>query len=200
MSQALRDWVSAERGRAARMADELGLSRPYVSNLVNGSKPGSVDVWRRISEYTGIPASELIGGAETDEPEPQGFSEPQLTAFHPPTGQTAHLRTAVRALFPDAKNPTVLIARGHQPTFGVLDRDLIIYEQKFDHGAIPANGLVIAQILSDAGTARTTIGRLAAPWIIGHDATVRGTDGLDASILGVVLGVLRGTAMTSHIG
>lgn len=200
MDNALKHWADQQRGRAAKLADDLGVSRPYISDIVNGKKSGSVEIMRKIADYTGIAAADLIGATTPEAATTPGLSEPALVPFSPATGQTAAFRATIRSLYPQARTPGQLIAHGAQPAFGVLHGDLLIFEQQFKPEDLTSDHLVIAQVLSEAGTATTTLGRLARPWIIGHDTTVRGAEGTDASVVGIVLGILRGTSFTNARG
>lgn len=192
MSEALKKWAAVERGRAAQLAEKLEVSRAHISEIVNGHKVPSSKLLRRIAEATGLPLSDLMGTQEQ-----RGMAEPGVEAFAPAPQQAASLRQVMRTLFPHARNPEYVRAVGDHAAFGISDGDLVAYSQQFDAAAASPDDLVIVRKTDASGFSHTTIGRLARPWIIGHDARMLGAEGKDAAVIGLVCGILRGTIFTS---
>jgi transcriptional regulator with XRE-family HTH domain len=52
---ALLDWLVRSRIRSSRLAAELCISRPYMSQIVRGERRPGLEVLVRISDRTGIP-------------------------------------------------------------------------------------------------------------------------------------------------
>jgi DNA-binding transcriptional regulator YdaS (Cro superfamily) len=49
----LKSYLSAERGRASKMAQRLGISRSHLSDVANGNRTPSLDLAVRIWNETG---------------------------------------------------------------------------------------------------------------------------------------------------
>lgn len=60
MSKALRTYLRAERGRAARIAETVGISQPYLSDIANGKKVPAAEKLVALSQATGIPVDALL--------------------------------------------------------------------------------------------------------------------------------------------
>jgi len=58
---ALAKYTDKEKGRAAALAREAGCSESHLSLFLKGERGISVDLAKRISAATGIPAGQLLG-------------------------------------------------------------------------------------------------------------------------------------------
>jgi transcriptional regulator with XRE-family HTH domain len=58
--QRLRAWLKAARRTQRSLADELGVTPPYVAMLIAGDRTPSLYVAKRLQEITGIPATEFV--------------------------------------------------------------------------------------------------------------------------------------------
>lgn len=182
MPTALKAYLDAERGRAARLADELGISRSYVSDLASGKKEPSIQLLRRLADATGLEIAQLTG-------HPQGMSEGEATPYAP--GPRANrLRDMAGMLFPGLRHPSYYIAGVELPAFGILNGDLLVTEANFDPERIEPGKLVVASLLID-GAGRTVIGRLAHPWIIDGSGRIAGEIAVNAAVLGLIQVVVR---------
>lgn len=183
MSEALRTYLEVERGRATRLADDVGISRSYVSDLANGKKTGSVPLLRRIAQATGIPAADLMG----DQP---GMSEGEAEPYQP--GPKANrLRDVVATLFPGMRHPSYFTATAEHLSFGILAGDLLVTEASFNPEKVDPARLVVASLSDDAGTGKTVIARVARPWLVDSAGRICGEIDASAAILGVIQVVLR---------
>ena len=52
--------LCAEHGRIQEVADAAGLSRPYLSKIINGHSVPTLDVAARIAEAAGFSLAELL--------------------------------------------------------------------------------------------------------------------------------------------
>jgi transcriptional regulator with XRE-family HTH domain len=191
MSNALRKHLDSNRGRAAQLADEIGISRSYLSDLSHGKKTASLAVLQKIAAATAIPISELLGE--------QGFSEGSVAAYDP--GPKANsLRDAIATLLPDIRHPTWYVASGPSRDFGVLAGDMVVLEAMFDPAKVANDALVVAQIVDPIGLATTMLCRFAAPWLIGVGGRIAGKIEVNASIVGIVRLVVRGQELTESLG
>lgn len=182
MSNALRSFLAAERGRAARLADELEISRSYMSDLANGKKVASVPLLRRISQATGMSVGDLMGQHGFSE----GAAEPYL-----PGPKDNRLRDLVATLFPGMRHTSFYIATSASAAFGILPGDMLVTESSFQTDLIDRGKLVVSRIADSNGSVVTVIGRVAAPWIIDASGHIAGEIGVTASIAGMIQIVLR---------
>lgn len=60
MSRILTRYLAAKRGRATKVADAVGISRGYLSNIASGLKTPATDKLVALSLATGIPIGALI--------------------------------------------------------------------------------------------------------------------------------------------
>ncbi len=182
MSIALKAYLDAERGRAARLADELGISRSYVSDLAAGKKEPSLQLLRRMADLTGLRIADLSG-------QMQGMSEGEATPYVP--GPRANrMRDMAGMLFPGLRHPSYYIAGVDHLSFAIMNGDLLVTEANFDPDKIEPGKLVVASLLVD-GTGRTVIGRLAQPWIIDGNGRIAGELPVNAAVLGLIQVVVR---------
>lgn len=49
----LRTWLSAERGRTARLAERMGIAPGYLSQMADGKRPIPIESWEVIEKATG---------------------------------------------------------------------------------------------------------------------------------------------------
>jgi transcriptional regulator with XRE-family HTH domain len=183
MSQTLKAYFDAERGRQARLADALEVSRSYLSDVANGNKEGSVDLLRRIAELTGLDMNDLVGRKP-------GMSEGDATPYQP--GPRANrLRDTVGMLFPGLRNVDYYIANADHPAFGILAGDLLVLETSFTPDRIEAGKLVLGRALIDDRASQTVIGRVAQPWLIDGAGRISGQIEIDVGIVGLIQVVLR---------
>jgi transcriptional regulator with XRE-family HTH domain len=182
MSDALRSYVAAERGRAARLADALDISRSYMSDLASGKKMASVPLLRRISQATGVSIGDLMGQQGMSE----GAAEPYL-----PGPKDNRLRDLTATLFPGMRHASYYIASSANTAFGILPGDMMVTEASFSTDKIDHGKLVVSRISDDTGSVQTVIGRVAAPWIIDANGHIAGEIGVTASIVGLIHIVLR---------
>lgn len=183
MSQTLKAYFDAERGRQSRLADALAVSRSYLSDVANGKKEGSVDLLRRIAELTGLDMNDLVGRQP-------GMSEGDATPYQP--GPRANrLRDMVAMLFPGVRNVTYYIASTDHPAFGIMNGDLLVLETSFTPDKIEQGKLVLGRASVDDSTSHTVIGRLARPWLIDGNGRISGEIGVDVGLVGLVQVVVR---------
>lgn len=184
MSMVLKAYLDAERGRAARLADTLGISRSYISDLAAGKKTASVPLLRQIAEATGLGVDDIIGGAIP------GMSEGHATAYQP--GPRANrLRDMVGMLFPGLRHPSYYIADREQTAFAILAGDLLVTEANFTAERVENGQLVVASAFGEFGSGQTVIAKTARPWIIDAKGQICGEIGINASVLGLVQIVVR---------
>lgn len=186
MTNALKTYLDAERGRATKLAETLDISRGYLSELASGKKVATLPVYRRISEETGIPLGTLLGAT--------GFAEGAALPVVVPRGDNRLLDLA-HQMAPRLRKPAFLRLATDARDFGMCSGDLIVIDLLAPSGPIPNGALVVAQITDDMGEASTIVGRLAAPWIIGAAGIVRGRNEDTASVMGTVEAVLRGAGI-----
>jgi transcriptional regulator with XRE-family HTH domain len=58
--QRLRAWLKAARRTQRSLAEELGVSPPYIAMLIAGERTPSLPVAKRLQEITGIPATQFV--------------------------------------------------------------------------------------------------------------------------------------------
>lgn len=183
MSSALKSYLDAERGRAARLADDLDISRSYVSDLANGKKDGTVLLFRRISQATGIPVADLMGGQP-------GMAEGDAAPYVP-SGKSNQLRDMVGMLAPGTRHPSYFTAKTEHQSFGILPGDLLVLEASFKPEKVDPERLVIADVAQDFGEGKTIIARVAKPWLIDSSGRICGELGVTAAILGIIQIIIR---------
>lgn len=187
MSKLLRDYLESERGRATRLADAVGISRSYLSDLSTGKKVASVKVLRDISRETGIALPDLMGQS--------GLSEGAVSAFDP--GQKANeIGSLAATVAPGLRRPTYMICSSANRDAGVMAGDLLIIEQGFDAAKLRDGDLVIGRF-QDGDDAVSVICTVASPWLIGAGSQLLGKIGVEAGVVGQVKGVLRGAGLTN---
>jgi len=183
MSDALKSYLDAERGRGARLADDLGISRSYVSDLANGKKEASAPLLRRIALATGIPVGDLMGAQP-------GMAEGEATPYIP--GPKANrLRDLVGTMFPGMRHPSYFTATHEHLAFGILRGDLLVAEASFNADRVEPSKLVIANLAQEPGDEKTVIARVARPWLVDSSGRVCGELDVSAAILGVIQIVMR---------
>ena len=183
MSRALKSYLDAERGRASRLADDLGVSRSYISDLANGKKDGSVVLFRRIAQVTGIAVADLMG-------DQRGMSEGDATPYVPAT-KSNQMRDMVGMLALGTRHPSYFTAKTEHQSFGILPGDLLIAEASFNAEKIEPERLVIADVAHNFGEGKTIIARIARPWLIDSSGRICGELAITAGILGVIQIVVR---------
>jgi len=55
-----RVWREHKGFTAAALADKVGISKPYLSEIENGRKPGSVEVYRNIAAALGVAIDAVV--------------------------------------------------------------------------------------------------------------------------------------------
>lgn len=183
MSQTLKSYFEAERGRQTRLAEALGVSRGYLSDIANGKKEGSVDTLRRIADLTGLDMNDLVG-------RPPGLAEGQATPYTPGP-RTNRMRDMVGMLFPSLRNPSYYIATVDQPAFGILHGDLLVLETSFAPEKIEPGKLIVAQAVGDNAEGQTMVSRLAQPWLIDGTGNISAEVEVTAAIVGLIQIVVR---------
>lgn len=56
----LADYFEQTRATHESLADELGLTRPYISMIASGARQPSLNVALRIQSLTGVPVESLV--------------------------------------------------------------------------------------------------------------------------------------------
>lgn len=186
MTKALLTYLQAERGRQSSLAEKIGVSRSYLSDVANGKKPGSVSLFRAIADATGLPMAELMG--ETIQ---GSFQEPAPPTFNAPSKPGAKTASLIRQLYPALANPGVLSAPYDLLAFGIRAGDTLVIEAKSRNEEARNGDLVLARKVSSTDPP-TVVGSVAKPWIIGKDCQISGHLGEDTAIVGVICGVIRG--------
>ncbi len=183
MSQTLKSYFDAERGRQSRLAEDLGVSRSYLSDVANGHKPGSLELLRRIADLTGLDLSDLAG-------RPPGMAEGDARPYLP--GPKANkMRDVAGMLFPGLRNVSYYTATMDQPGFGILSGDLLVLETSFAADRVEPGKLVLARGEGQNSAGQTLVGRLAPPWLIDGNGRISGEVGMTVGLIGLVQVVLR---------
>jgi transcriptional regulator with XRE-family HTH domain len=185
MTHALKTYLAAERGRATRLADSLGVSPGYVSDLASGKKTARLQVYRRIADVTQIPLSDLIGVT--------GFAEGTAQDIIAPVSN--RLGDIAAAIAPDARMPEYVRLTSDAPGFALLADDLVIYDAARLPELAPGT-LAVARVATGNHEAITVIVRLAQPWAMTSSGDIIGRIGDTVSIAGPVRGCLRGLGAT----
>jgi transcriptional regulator with XRE-family HTH domain len=185
MDSALKTYLAAERGRATRLADSLGVSPGYVSDLAAGKKTARLQVYRRIADVTQIPLAELIGVT--------GFAEGTAQPILAPVSN--RLGDIAGTIAPDARHPEYVRLTTDAPGFALLADDLVIYDAARLPELAPGT-LAVARVATDNDDVVTVIVRLAQPWAMTSSGDIIGRIGDTVSIAGPVRGCLRGAGAT----
>ncbi|XAI95588.1 hypothetical protein [Nostoc phage Nsp-JY21] len=153
----LTQYLLAERGRQARLAEDIGVSPSYISDVSKGKKPGTLKLFRSIASATGLPLAELLGEHEyendDDTPILHGLGEPDATPFVAKQGTpAADAMLIARTLAPDASHIVLYTAQRDFPGFAILKGDLLI----IGTASQSKNGDVVIANISDGSQHNAT--------------------------------------------
>jgi len=195
----LSEYLLAERGRQARLAEEIGVSPSYISDVSKGKKPGTLKLFRSIAVATGLPLAELLGehDYENDDDTPilNGLGEPDATPFIAKQGMpVSEVMAIARRLAPQASHIVLYTAQRDFPGFSIVKGDLLVIGTP----AQSRKGDIVIANLSD-GTAhnattvlRQRLGDILVPPVTGG---LPNEDRLSAGIFGTLLATLRSSAL-----
>jgi len=189
MTEALKTYLDEERGRATRLAPQLGISRSYLSELANGKKEGSVDLMRRIADLTGIPAADLLGSAPA---RPEGLHD-EATPWNPPPVRQGD--SLDEYLAPTIQRRQTFVARTGALWLGVLAGDLLVIDMK----TAPRSGQTVLASIPDGDTAETRILRYLPPLLLDGDPTHAPIPLSDAFVVGPIVALARGPGLNPEI-
>jgi transcriptional regulator with XRE-family HTH domain len=184
MVEALKTYLKAERGRAARLAEVLGVSESHISNMATGKKGTTPEVLRRIAEITGIDPADLIGAA------PRNALHDQVAPWTPPPVPQDDTLDAYLA--PAIRRRETFIARTGALWLGVLAGDLLVIDVK----TAPKSGQTVLASVVDGNTAETRILRYIPPMLIDGDPTTAPIPVDQAFVMGPVVALARGPGLT----
>lgn len=184
MTTALKKWMDDERGRQARLAEATGLTPGYLSLVANGQKVPRLQTAQLIAQHTGLTANAVMGiGGE-------GFSEGVAAPYALPTTSNA-LATLIQLLAPHAHRPSAWVLDQGIPALSLRQGDVVIVELPKSDADIRPGQVVVANVLTPTGEARTRFALAAPPWLILGQDEPPARIGTDAAVLGVQLAVVR---------
>lgn len=172
----------------AWLADRIGVSRGFLSEIVSGKKRPSLETLDRMAEELGVSPGDLY---EHDVP---GLAEPaaQWRGGVKPYGRRG-LAAALSVIAPDARRPEPWLLSGDRPGFALRSGDLLVVDM--NGAAEPGDIVITTDADPETGEAVTDVSRWLDPWLESDMPSERPrrmtADGRTA-ILGVVRGSLRG--------
>nr|WP_306043470.1 MULTISPECIES: LexA family transcriptional regulator [unclassified Mameliella] len=172
------------------LAEKVGISAGYLSELISGKKQPSMSTLSAIAEALEISTAELHGA-----PTPSsGFHEPTESFVSPVKETPADLR---KALMEQPGHASYRVNRAALP-FGILAGDIIILEL----GKSGQSGdLVIATRVDDQGAAETFLARKIAETFVlpdPQDAPLKSNGAATITVMGRVSAVFRSASPTSR--
>jgi transcriptional regulator with XRE-family HTH domain len=170
----------------ARLADMIGITPGYLSNLVSGRRKPSLDLLQKLAAALGVHVTDLYVGA------PGGMSEPAVKPLDAPMPS---LQAACAAINVRADHPAMYTVTADAPGFAICAGDTLVVDLR----AQPRTGdMVLANILDATGGATTELRRLygdmLAPASPGAAVTDMKTE--DAAVLARVVAVIRALPQT----
>lgn len=144
----------------SKLADDLDISRGYVSELMSGKKMPSPNMAKRIADYLGVTIGEIFDQPATSGVVP-GFAEGEAAPFR--FNSAATLKTLVSILAPKMRHPNTYVVTRALPCFGLLPGDIMLVDSKID---AVAGDIVMATEWLDTGSARTHVCQWAPPYLI----------------------------------
>ncbi|GAA6190871.1 helix-turn-helix domain-containing protein [Phaeobacter sp. NW0010-22] len=183
----------------SKLAEEIDISRGYMSEIVSGKKDPSLETLHKIMEVLELTPSELYGDFEERRPIETpaqenvvpGFAEPEASAFTPKPN--SKLSDAISILYPSIKHPSVYQISGPAMGFMVAAGDLLV----LDLNASPQRGdLCLATLVdTDTGEAKTVLRKWIDGWLISNHATnsINHIDDTNPStaLVGIICGTIR---------
>jgi DNA-binding transcriptional regulator YdaS (Cro superfamily) len=79
--EALQKIIAANEGNMSAVARLLGVSRPYVYELVEGTRGAGITIAEAIARNAGVSVLELLGIAEQDDPDGEGTAWARLPGW-----------------------------------------------------------------------------------------------------------------------
>lgn len=79
--EALQKIVAEHEGNMSAVARLLGVSRPYVYELVEGTRGAGITIAEAIAKHSGVSVLELLGIAEPDDPDGEGTAWSRLPGW-----------------------------------------------------------------------------------------------------------------------
>lgn len=185
--------LKARKMRAAQLADTIGISRGYLSELISGKKEPSPKMLVQIADALGVSPAELYEVATTiASPQPPrvatGFSE-DATAYMAEDQQGRTVNQAVSR----AVHAQRLIANRNMLGFAILKGDEIIIDIA---ASTPARGLVaVTRVDLNTGSGVTLIRRIEAGKLFSDEPMSppdewEGPD-FNFAVMGKVVGIAR---------
>lgn len=182
----------AQHLKAARMtqgalADAIGKSHGFLSEILSGKKNPSVETLQAMADALGVPVSAIIAGGDDTQP-PTGLAEAQAEPFR--AAQSSPIREAIAALSRAIRRPDTYRVRNADAALALCAGDVLIIAL----GATPAPGaLVIATIANlDSGEAATIVRRYVPGWLFGAGQPMAIEDKQNSvGVLGTVVSVIR---------
>lgn len=182
--------LKAARMTQGALADAIGKSHGFLSEVLSGKKNPSVETLSAIAAALGVPVSDIIVGSSDTAPDGRsGMSESMAEPFRP--AETTPIRVAVDALSRNRRRAETYRVRVGDLALALCAGDVLI----LDMGASPAPGSLVVATIADAATgAATTVVRKWLPgWLIGgtSEATSMQAPEHSVAVLGVVGAVIR---------
>jgi len=182
----------------AELANRIGVSRGFVSEMISGKKRPSTDTLQSIAVALDVSISELYEerGTFIYDSGPDsgqiGFSEAKPAEF---TGRKNLLsETATSLISPDIRHQTHYIATKSLSCFAIQVGDILVIE--LQHNANTGD-LVVATIADpETGTSKTVVRRLYGTILASNNNEEPPIDinenSQSAAILGTIEGLIRG--------
>jgi transcriptional regulator with XRE-family HTH domain len=181
--------------KQSQLADRLGISRAYVSEMVSGKKAPSTEMIMRLAEALAVGPDEFFTTPDySQSPDDQpGFREESDAYFASDADAEAARLQAMRAMTQGGTVCT-LIANRSLPGFAILAGDKLV----IDLGRKRTLGKLAAVTKADmqSGVATTFIKRIESQALYDHDALTPGerwqSKTYNYAVLGEVIGLIRG--------
>lgn len=180
-----------------QLADALGVSKGYVSELVSGKKNPSTPMLRRIADALNATVDDILTeGPVSDAAGPAGFSEPQAELS--PAPESPSLRQLVKLLAPGSAHVQAYRAGRAFPAFAILPGDLLLI------GTPPTvrdGDLVIATLSNGQPHHGVTVlrQRMGDRLVPPPQGRIDGEEAMSHGILGTVIAAIRSPATTPEL-
>lgn len=193
MSIDIRSALQRRNVRQSKLADDLGISRGYVSEMVAGKKEPSTELLQRIATYLSISPAELFIEHATNAKQDRshGFSEPGEAFFVTNTEKVS--LTDMDLVTSGTRNSAILRVAATNPFLGLRVGDLAV----IDMNVKTAYGKLSAVTRADlkTGSAVTLLRRIERGYIASSDPMESGerweSTAYNYAVLGRVIRIVR---------
>lgn len=181
--------LRARKMRQSQLADAIGISRGYLSELISEKKEPSQKMLVQIADALGVSPAELFEpNAPAPSPNATGFSEEGATYIADAVQAPSTARQTRRV-----GHQQHLIARRNMLGFAILRGDEIMIDIA---APPPTRGLVaVTRVDLNTGAGVTLIRRIEAGLLISDDPTSPPDewegDDFNVAVMGVVVGIVR---------